>query len=123
MLRKYYWMLFLLTAAGPASAHVLPKHAEPRVGSTIEAAPAQVAVTFDAEVEPVFSVLSVHDAAKKQVDKKDSHLDAQDHHKLIVSLVPGLEAGVYHVSWQAVGRDGHHMEGHYTFTVKPKAHG
>ncbi len=111
-------LLLILWALPELSfGHAFPDHAEPRVGSTVAAAPPRVRIWFDGDLEPVFSSIVVHDAQGGTVDKGDGHVDAADPKLLEVSLPP-LQSGTYRVLWNVVARDGHRTQGEFTFTVK-----
>ncbi len=111
-------LLLILWALPELSfGHALPDHAEPRVGSTVAAAPPRVRIWFDGDLEPVFSSIVVHDMKGGTVDKGDGHVDASDPKLLEVSLPP-LQSGTYRVLWNVVARDGHRTQGEFTFTVK-----
>jgi methionine-rich copper-binding protein CopC len=99
-------------------AHAYPDHADPKVGSTLSAAPSLVRIWFDGALEPVFSSIMVH-AAKDNtmVDKGDGRVDPSDPTLLEVS-VPTLPPGSYIVIWSVVARDGHRTSGNFTFTIK-----
>jgi methionine-rich copper-binding protein CopC len=115
-LRLGAWAIALLAAApAPAHAHAFPVRAEPRVGSTVAAAPAQVSIWFDGQIEGAFSKIEVYDAAERRVDKNDSRVDAS-RTMLEVGLSP-LPPGKYQVRWTALSVDTHVTEGRFTFTV------
>jgi methionine-rich copper-binding protein CopC len=103
-------------AVGMAHAHL--QKAEPAVGSTVQAAPTQVAIHFSEGVEPRFSSIAVTSAAGAAVDKHDVHTAPGDQQELIVGLQP-LPPGVYTVEWHATSVDTHKTEGKFTFTVAP----
>ena len=105
-----------LTPAG-VSAHAFPDHSEPRVGHTLDAAPAAVRVWFDGDIEPVFSTLRVESADRQRIDKGDAQVDPHDDTLLEVDLPP-LASGEYHVFWSVVSRDGHRTEGSFPFQIK-----
>jgi methionine-rich copper-binding protein CopC len=107
----------LLLLSAQASAHAFLDHADPKVGSVVTASPAVIKIWFTQEIEPDFSVIEVRDSQGNQVDKKDSHVDANDEKLLIVSL-PNLPDGQYAVSWKVVSVDTHHTQGDFKFTVK-----
>lgn len=109
--------LVLLAAPAPGFAHALLQRAEPSVGGTVRSPPAQVALTFTEAVEPLFSTVTVADAAGRRVDKGDVHA-AGEARRLAVSLVP-LVPGVYTVTWHATSVDTHKTEGSFSFTVAP----
>jgi len=107
----------LIAFPGIAWAHAFPDHSEPRVGHSVQQSPPEVRVWFDGTIEPVFSTLRVEDANGQQVDRGDSHVDANDDALLEVS-VPPLPAGGYHAVWSVVARDGHRTEGRFPFNVE-----
>ncbi len=100
-----------------AWAHAFLDHAQPKVGASVDAAPAEVKIWFTEEIEPDFSTIQVLDSTGKQVDKKDFHRDAADKKLGIISL-PALPAGTYKVVWQVVSTDTHKTNGDFTFTAK-----
>jgi methionine-rich copper-binding protein CopC len=108
----------LLLAAATAGAHAFLDHADPRVGSKIKSAPAQVRLWFTQQLEPAFSTVRVLDAAGRQVDKQDARVDPGKPDLLIVSLPP-LGPGTYKVVWRVLSVDTHVTEGDFTFTVAP----
>ena len=113
-------ILLLATVVGAPAlgwGHAFPDHSEPRVGHTVDVAPAAVRIWFDSDIEPVFSTIRVEDPEKRRVDQGDARVDAQDSTLLEVSLPP-LPPGAYRVVWSAVARDGHRTEGSFPFRIK-----
>ncbi len=108
-----------LAVVAQAGAHAFIDHAEPAVGSTIKQPPAEVCLLFTESVEAGFSSIKVFDAAGKEVDKKDVHLDPKNPRRLSVSLPASLGAGTYKVVWRAVSVDTHVTQGDFTFRVEP----
>jgi copper resistance protein C len=108
----------LLLAPLPAWAHAFPDHSEPRVGHTVDAAPTQVRIWFDGEIEPIFSSLRVENSDKQRVDIGDGHVDARDNRLLVVTVQPALPPGRYRVFWSVVARDGHRTDGDFPFRIK-----
>ncbi|HEY1269033.1 MAG TPA: copper resistance protein CopC [Candidatus Binatia bacterium] len=110
-------LVIALLAATPApvSAHAFPVRADPRVGSTVAAAPAKVTIWFDGELEGAFSKIEVYDASDRRVDKNDPRVDAS-RTRLEVDVSP-LPPGKYQVRWTALSVDTHVTEGRFTFTV------
>ena len=109
-------ILVLLTGAGRVEAHAFLREAEPGVGGTVQTLPNEVRIRFTENIEPAFSSIKVFDAAGKQVDKRDVHLDRSDRALLHVSL-PRLGAGIYKVVWRVVSVDTHVTNGNFTFRV------
>src|SRR5512135_1070808 len=97
-----------LGAFGVASAHATLDRCTPALSSTVAAAPAQIVCVYSEEIDTKQSTMSVSDATRIQVDKKDAHVDLSDpdHKTLIVSLDSTLvKDGLYTVKWHAVTPD------------------
>jgi hypothetical protein len=110
------WLAVGLAPA--ASAHAFLDRAEPAVGSTVTAAPAEVRMEFSEALEPAFSGAEVVDAHGDSVVSGKAAVDATDPKILDVKLKP-LPAGAYSVHWHVVSVDTHRTEGNFTFTVAP----
>jgi len=106
--------LSLWAAAAFAHAHLV--RATPAEGGTVKAAPAEVTLKFSERLEPAFTSAVIRDAAGKQVDKADAHVDKADRTMVRVS-VPSLEPGVYTVEWRVMSADTHKVNGNFTFRV------
>jgi methionine-rich copper-binding protein CopC len=106
--------LSLWTAAALAHAHLV--RATPAQGGTVKDAPAEVTLKFNEKLEPAFTSAVIRDAAGKQVDKADAHVDKADHTTVRVSLPP-LEPGLYTVEWRVMSSDTHKVNGTFTFRV------
>ena len=97
-----------------ALAHSFPADETPAAGATV-LAPPQVAIKFDAPIEPLFSQLQVVDASGKDVTAAKPQVDPDN---LTLSLnVPPLKPGQYTVKWAVVCIDTHHTNGSYEFVV------
>jgi methionine-rich copper-binding protein CopC len=107
-----------LFAASPAFAHAFLESAMPRVGSTIQAAPPDVALTFTQGIEPDFSRIDVQDAAGISVDAGTAHTVAGDN-KVFAVPVKKLAPGTYTVTWHVTSVDTHKTQGKFRFTVAP----
>jgi methionine-rich copper-binding protein CopC len=102
------------TAAAFAHAHLV--RATPAEGGTVKDAPAEVTLKFNEKLEAAFTTAVIRDAAGKQVDKADAHVDKADRTMVRVSLQP-LERGVYTVEWRVMSSDTHKINGSFTFKV------
>jgi len=113
------WLLAAVLSLTVSSAwgHAFPDHSEPRVGATLSAAPGDVRIWFDSEIEPVFSTIRVENDAKQRVDAGQGGVDSQDR-RLLQEKVPALPPGKYRVFWSVIARDGHRTEGDFPFRVK-----
>jgi methionine-rich copper-binding protein CopC len=120
MRRALYVLLGVLALAVlpvlRAGAHAFLDHANPAVGSTVRASPAQVRVWFTQHLEPAFSTVRVLDRSGKQVDNGESRVDTANATLLVVSL-PALGPGTYKVIWRVLSVDAHVTEGDFTFDV------
>jgi hypothetical protein len=106
----------LALAAPAALAHAFLDHAEPRVGSKVDASPPQVTLWFTQALEPAFSRVQVLDARGQEVDRKDGAVDSKDSTVMHASLPP-LAPGKYRVQWRVLSADTHVTKGDFTFEV------
>ena len=106
------------TASFAAHPHAFLDHAEPKVGSVVSAAPAELRIWFTQELEPAFSRAEVVDANGRRVDRGQSGIDRKERTLLHVPL-DKLGPGTYTVNWRAVSVDTHVAQGHFTFRVAP----
>lgn len=109
-------LMALLLAAGVAWGHAFLERAEPRVGSTVKAAPSRVRVWFSEALEPAFSTLEVMNQAGERVDRGPARVDAANPALLQVPLTP-LGPGTYRVKWRVLSVDTHVTEGDFTFRI------
>jgi len=117
-MKRFVVSLPLLCVASLATlqAHAFLKTAKPAVGSTIQASPAEVQISFTEKIEPALSMIQVFDALGKEVDKRDVHVSHSDQSVMAISLPP-LQAGTYKVVWRIVSVDTHVTKGSFTFRV------
>src|SRR5216110_1500909 len=100
----------LFAAAAGARAHAFLDRAEPRVGSTVRTAPAEVKLWFTERLEPAFSSVQVVNEAGQRVDRADGAVDPSSPALLRTTLVP-LSPGRYQVIWRVVSVDTHVIAG------------
>ena len=112
-LKLIFSLLFLTLGAVPAFPHAYLDRAEPRVGSSVRAAPREVAMWFSERLEPAFSTATVRNGAGARVDVGRARASGN---VLRVSLKP-LAPGTYTVSWRVLSVDTHTTEGSFSFTV------
>jgi copper resistance protein C len=105
--------LLTLVAAEAAWAHAFLDHAEPRVGSSVAAAPRQLSLWFTQNLEPAFSTVEVQNSAGGRVDQGKPRIAANS---MRVGLKP-LPPGTYRVLWHALSVDTHTTEGSFSFHV------
>jgi copper resistance protein C len=106
-------LLFVALGTSAASAHAFLDHASPLVGSTVAAAPHEVALSFTQNLEPAFSSVEVTDGSGARVDAGKAAVSSN-------TMRIGLKAlgvGTYRVRWHALSVDTHTTEGSFTFHV------
>lgn len=104
-----------------ALAHPKLMSAVPAVNSHVPSVPAMIRLTFQEPLEPVLSKITVVHAGQHTVTMGAVAADSADRKTLIAPVKTPMGAGVYSVTWQAAGADGHPMRGTYTFTVDAPA--
>jgi methionine-rich copper-binding protein CopC len=108
-------LLAPLLSAAAAHAHAFLDHAEPRVGSSVGAAPRQLSLWFTQNLEPAFSGAQVVDSAGSRVDT-GARVDAANRSLMRVPL-KSLRPGSYTVRWRVLSVDTHTTEGSFSFQV------
>ena len=116
MRRKPLFLALPLVLMGSAAAHAHAylDRANPRVGSTVRAAPREVTLWFSQKLEPSFSSAQVNDAAGARVDR-GARVSGMQIHVPVKSLPPGT----YRVRWRVLSVDTHTTEGSFSFRVGP----
>src|SRR5687767_15880832 len=115
-MRRALVLVAFLGVASAASAHGVLERAEPRGGSTVRSAPAQVRLQFTGAIEAAYSQVQVLDGGGRRVDLGDSRVDADNRALLRVSL-PALPPGRYKVAWRVLSVDSHVTAGDFTFRI------
>jgi methionine-rich copper-binding protein CopC len=106
--------LFVMSLATTAvQAHAFLDHASPLVGSTVPAAPHEVALTFTQNLEPAFSSVEVMDGSGARVDQGKAQISGNTMRIGLKALSPGA----YRVRWHALSVDTHTTEGSFTYHV------
>jgi methionine-rich copper-binding protein CopC len=103
-------------SAIPAMAlgHVSLTTSTPAAGENLDAAPDEVTLTFDGELDPAGSSFTVHDHDGTEVGMGSVDLMVADRNVMSGS-VDIAEPGVYTVEWTALGADGHEIAGAFSF--------
>ena len=112
-------VLGVIASAVRMEAHAFLVRAEPRVGSKVNKAPAEVRVWFSETFRANASSIQVFDVSGKQVDKRDTHPDGANHAILCISLIPALTSGTYKVVWRVTSMDTHVTGGDFHFQIMP----
>ena len=105
----------VLASAAAAHAHAQLESANPRVGSTVSAAPSVLTLNFSEGVEPAFSTVQVTDAAGRRVDAGKPRVNGRQMQVPLGRLAPGQ----YNVRWRVLSVDTHRTEGSFGFEVRP----
>ncbi|MFG2293143.1 copper resistance protein CopC [Streptomyces sp. NPDC048603] len=108
----------LFTAAAPATAHAALTASDPKDGSVVATAPAQVTLSFSEQVAMGDDSIRVMDPQGRRVDTNELRdMCSGSVVRYGVGLHSGLPNGTYTVAWQAVSADSHPISGAFTFSV------
>jgi copper transport protein len=104
----------------PASAwaHAALLRTVPEASRTVNAAPPQVRLTYSEPIEARFAIVSVTDAAGRQVTNGRPTSAAGAPQTLVMPL-QHVPEGWYLVFWRVISADGHPVRGAFTFAVGP----
>jgi methionine-rich copper-binding protein CopC len=106
----------LLSAISVAAvaAHVELVASSPAVGANLSTAPNEVTITFDDELDPDFSSFTVTDGSSTEVGSGEVDLTVADRN-VTTGPVTITAPGVYTVTYNVAGVDGHQLEGSFSF--------
>jgi copper transport protein len=112
----------LAALALPASAwaHAALLRTVPEASGTVNAAPPAVRLTYSEPIEPRFAIVSVTDAAGKDVTSGEP-AGAPGSPQTLVTPLEHVPEGWYLVFWRVISADGHPVRGAFTFAVGPNA--
>lgn len=116
--RATFAVLFVMFGATAAQAHAHLVNAVPAAGSTVNASPQQIELSFSETLEPAFSTIKVFDEKGDHVEQGKPELDSGNAEVLRITLKP-LIPGAYKVVWRVVSVDAHRLIGTFTFSVAP----
>jgi copper transport protein len=102
-----------------ASAHAYLVKTVPAASGVLNAPPASVQLTYDEAVEPRFAIISVTNAAGRQVTTGAVRRSSADPDTLVVPLRAHLPEGWYLIYWRAISVDGHPVQGAFTYAIGP----
>ena len=105
-----------------AAAHQQLLRSEPANGAHLSAAPAELRLVFNEPVELAVSRLALN-GPNGNVALSPIRLDGDSASILLSGILGSIGAGIYRVTWQVVGSDGHPVRGEYEFTIVPGASG
>jgi copper transport protein len=106
--------------AAPAAAwaHAALLHTVPEASRTVNTQPGQVRLTYSEPIEPRFAIVSVTDAAGRQVTS-GAPQRAPDSPQTLITPLRRVPQGWYLVFWRVISADGHPVRGAFTFAVGP----
>ncbi|HEY6377935.1 MAG TPA: copper resistance CopC family protein, partial [Candidatus Dormibacteraeota bacterium] len=100
-----------------AQAHALRVASSPAADAVLQAAPAQVSITFGEQPDPHISSIQVLDTAGHDHTSGPAQAASGDPRTLVVP-VGSLADGVYTVAWRTLSAvDGHRAAGSFAFGV------
>lgn len=105
--------LIAVVLAPPASAHDVLTGSEPADGAQLDAAPAELVLTFNNELLDSAQAVVVTDAAGTTVAEGSPVIDGSE----ATFALPELGAGEYDAAWSVVSSDGHRIDGALGFAV------
>jgi copper transport protein len=108
---------FVLPAS--AAAHAYLVKTIPAASGILDAPPPTVQLTYDEAVEPRFAIISVTNAAGRQVTSGPVRRSPANPDTLVVPVRPHLPQGWYLIYWRAISVDGHPVQGAFTYAVGP----
>ncbi|MDN6177200.1 MAG: copper resistance protein CopC, partial [Micrococcaceae bacterium] len=107
-------LLALLGPIGAASAHDQLISNDPGSGSTVEAMPQKIVLTYNNTPIAIGSEIRVEDDAGTNWAAGPAKVTDRDVEQAIQD---GTPAGEYTVKWRVVSSDGHPIQGTFTFTT------
>lgn len=113
----------LAALPSPALAHGALRRAEPASGAHLSAAPLELRLTFNENVELAVARLRLLGPDSAEVALAPLALSADSASVLVTRIAGPLRAGIYTVAWQVAGMDGHPVRGTYSFVIAPGAQG
>ena len=110
--------LVALALPAPAWAHAALLRTTPSASGTVNVAPSQVTLAYSEPVEPRFAIVSVTNAAGRQVTSGEPR-SAPGSPQTLVTPLQRVPEGWYLVFWRVISADGHPVRGAFTFAVGP----
>jgi copper transport protein len=107
-----------LALPAAAWAHAALLRTVPEASRTINSAPPEVRLTYSEPIEPRFAIVSVTDAAGRQVTNGQPTTAAGSPQTIVMPL-KRVPEGWYLVFWRVISADGHPVRGAFTFAVGP----
>jgi hypothetical protein len=106
--------LALLLGAAPALAHTRLQSSDPSDGASLDAAPEHVSLTFNEEMTPGFSTITVVGPDGAHYETGEVGAEGGTVSTAVLPLGP---AGRYQIGYRVVSADGHPVAGEVAFTL------
>lgn len=106
--------LALVSIASPAAAHDELIASSPASGEALQSAPAQVDMTFSAQLMEIGAAVIVADGSDADWVGGDPVIEGDT---VTVPLLDTMPDGAYEIRWRVVSSDGHPISGVIPFTV------
>jgi len=110
--------MVLCVVGSQAQAHAFLMKSDPAVGSAAAGKPPVLRLEFSEAIELGFSGVELLGGSGSALPLNGVRF-ADDTHKVLLTGLPPLTPGAYHVKWHVVSVDTHRTEGEFAFTVKP----
>jgi methionine-rich copper-binding protein CopC len=115
----------LLTAAAMltlgmslATAHAVLVRSSPAASSVLKQAPKEIRLSFNENVEPRFSSITLNRGDGGKVETGSVTADPRKRTDLVLPLSE-LQPGKYQVQWQMMSTDTHRINGSFAFEIRP----
>ena len=106
-----------------AFAHLGLRSSDPANRSQLGTAPRLLRLTFTEAVERAIARVRLIGPSGAEVTISALRQPKDSGQVILADITGRLEAGVYRIDWQVIGRDGHPVRGTISFTVMPGAAG
>ncbi|MFS8479816.1 MAG: copper resistance protein CopC [Micromonosporaceae bacterium] len=107
-------VLVALTPVRPAWAHAQLIGTDPADGAVLATPPERVTLEFNESLNPTYTTIVVTDASAERVPSSEPEVSGP---RGSVTFTQPLTDGTYTVAYRVVSRDGHPVQGAFTFTV------
>lgn len=101
-----------------AFAHPHLRTSTPPVNGTVTGAVKELRLTFSERVIPQVSGVKILGNKGVVIPTNAARQDTKNRNQLVVPLKATLKPGKYQLTWFAVGKDMHRVQGRYAFAVR-----
>ena len=106
-----------------ALAHGRLKSSSPATGAHLAQVPSQIRLDFSESPELTFSAIRLLTSDAREIPLGTLGYASDSRRAIVASVQGAMVAGVYTVSWQMAGDDGHPVRGTFQFVIAPGAEG